>query len=408
MKAVLEVLREFALLGLTSFGGPTAHVAFFRDRFVVARKWLGEAEFADLLALCQFLPGPASSQMGLSIGWKRAGWAGAFAAWFAFTLPSALILTAFGLAILTLGDTVDADAGWLRGLQIAVVAVIAKAVASMWGTLCPARTHQLVALGAAALMLATGVAWMQIAVIAGGAALGLIFFRSADETANVPAGEEDPTGSGRAPNRVGSGRSAGIACLAAFVGLLLGLPALAALFPQNPALAAFASMYQSGALVFGGGHVVLPLLSQEVVEPGWVTREEFLAGYGAAQAVPGPLFAFSAFLGTLVEGPGGPWTMAAVCLVGIFLPAWLLVLGVMPFWGIVVKRPGLRAALAGTNAAVVGLLGSALYDPVWVGAIESARDVVFLVAVAAALLVLRLPPWLVVILAGFGGWLALR
>lgn len=399
MKAALEVLREFAWLGVTSFGGPTAHVAFFRDRFVGVKKWLTEAEFADLLALCQFLPGPASSQLGLSIGWKRAGWAGAFAAWTAFTLPSAVVLTLFGIAVLKYGDSgIDADAGWLRGLQIAVVAVIAKAVTSMWQSLCPGRAHQLIALAAAAVMLAFGIAWMQIVVIIVGALLGLALFRN---------GSGDPTGLGHSPNPVKSGRTIGAVCLAVFFVLLIGLPALAAIFPQNAALASFTAMYRSGALVFGGGHVVLPLLSEEVVNPGWVTREEFLAGYGAAQAVPGPLFTFSAYLGSIIEGPGGPWAMAAICLVGIFLPAWLLVLGVMPFWDSVVRRPGLRAALAGTNAAVVGLLGAALYDPVWVGAIDSARDIVFLIAVAAALLVLRLPAWLVVVAAGVGGWFVL-
>jgi len=411
MKAALEVLREFALLGVTSFGGPSAHVAFFRDRFVVVKKWLTEAEFADLLALCQFLPGPASSQFGLAVGWKRAGWVGAFAAWTAFTLPSAIALTVFGIGVMKFGgEAVSADSGWLRGLQIAVVAVIAKAVVSMWKTLCPGRSHQLIALAAAGVMLSTGVAWMQVVVIIVGALLGLFLFRQPVEQADLTG--RCPTGVDQSANPVGqcpveSGRVVGIVCLIVFFVLLVGLPALATIFPQSSGFASFTAMYRSGALVFGGGHVVLPLLSQEVVDPGWVGREEFLAGYGAAQAVPGPLFTFSAYLGSLIQGPGGPWGMAAICLVGIFLPAWLLVLGVMPFWEAVVRRPGLRAALAGTNAAVVGLLGSALYDPVWVGAVQSARDVVFLIGVAAALLVLRLPAWLVVIAAGIGGWVFL-
>lgn len=394
MKPVLEVFREFLILGLTSFGGPTAHIAFFRDRFVERKKWLTEADFADLLALCQFLPGPASSQFGLSVGWKRAGWAGAFAAWFAFTIPSALLLVLFGLGVMKYGGGLEGGAGWLRGLQIAVVAVIAGAVTSMWKTLCIGRSRQLIALAAAGILLGSGIAWMQLVVIALGAVAGWILFRG------------DQTGLDEGPDPVASstrqGQVSGVVCLVAFFTLLIGLPFLTKIQPGQP-LEAFTAMYRSGSLVFGGGHVVLPLLSQEVVEPGWVGREEFLAGYGAAQAVPGPLFTFSAYLGSLIEGYGGPWGMATICLIGMFLPAWLLVLGLMPFWHSVVKKPGIRAALAGTNAAVVGLLGTALYNPVWVGAVQSTKDVVFLIAVAAALLVLKLPSWAVVIAAGVIG-----
>ncbi|MEM7600284.1 MAG: chromate transporter, partial [Verrucomicrobiota bacterium] len=237
-------------------------------------------------------------------------------------------------------------------------------------------------------------------VIALGALAGLIFLRGETRAS-------ESTGLDEGPNPVKSGYTIGAACLIVFFVLLLGLPLAVRLMPDSPALETLAAMYRSGSLVFGGGHVVLPLLSQEVVDPGWVSREQFLAGYGAAQAVPGPLFTFAAFLGSLIEGPGGAWGMAAVALVGIFLPAWLLVLGVMPFWHRVVARPNIRAALAGTNAAVVGLLGAALYDPVWTGAVGSAKDVVFLIGVAAALLILRLPAWAVVIAAGWAGWLLL-
>lgn len=396
MKNVLEVLREFFLLGLTSFGGPTAHVAFFRDRFVGVKKWLTESEFADQLALCQFLPGPASSQLGLTIGWRRAGWAGALAAWTGFTLPSALALTAFGIGVMAFGGGLE-GAGWLRGLQIAVVVVIANAVTSMWKGLCPGKIHKLIALAAAGIILATSPAWMQIVVIALGAVAGLILLGERKDEA------DDSTGLDEGSNPVKSSYAVGITCLVLFFVLLFGLPLLTKFAPGQP-LEAFTAMYRSGSLVFGGGHVVLPLLSEEVVGPGWVTREEFLAGYGAAQAVPGPLFTFSAFLGSLIEGPGGAWGMALVSLLGIFLPAWLLVMGVMPFWHGAVRRPGVRAALAGTNAAVVGLLGAALYDPVWVGAIQGATDVVFLLGVAAALLVLKWPSWLVVVLAAVAGW----
>ena len=400
MKSVIEVFREFLILGLTSFGGPTAHIAFFRDRFVERKKWLTEAEFADLLALCQFLPGPASSQFGLSVGWKRAGWPGAFAAWIAFTVPSAVLLILFGLGVMKYGGGLEGGAGWLKGLQIAVVAVIAGAVTSMWKTLCTDRPHQLIALTAAAVLLGTGVAWMQLVVIALGAIAGWVLFRG-NLKGERPTGFDDEPGPVESTTR--QGHVAGVVCLAAFFILLLGLPLLAKIQPGQP-LEAFMAMYRSGSLVFGGGHVVLPLLSQEVVEPGWVGREEFLAGYGAAQAVPGPLFTFSGYLGSLIEGPGGPWGMATICLIGIFLPAWLLVLGLMPFWHSVVKRPGIRAALAGTNAAVVGLLGAALYNPVWIGAIQSSKDVVFLIAVAATLLVMKWPPWVVVIAAGVAGY----
>jgi chromate transporter len=401
MKSVLEVFREFLLLGLTSFGGPTAHVAFFRDRFVGAKKWLSEKEFADILALCQFLPGPASSQVGLSIGWHRAGLGGAMAAWFAFTMPSAIALAIFGVAVLSFGAEMEEGAGWLRGLQIAVVVVIAQAVTAMGRSLCPDRTTRLIALAAAAVILATSPAWMQLVVIAVGAVLGLLFLRSREGDSTGLDEKPDPVAS--TESSPSSGRTLGIACLVAFFALLFGLPILNSLVPGSAILETFAAMYRSGSLVFGGGHVVLPLLSEEVVDPGWVTPEQFLAGYGAAQAVPGPLFTFSSYLGTLIEGPLGPWGMAAVALVGIFLPAWLLVLGVMPFWKGLVSRPGVGAALAGTNAAVVGLLLAALYDPVWVAAIRSAVDVVFLIGVAAALLVLRIPVWAVVVAAGMAG-----
>ncbi|MEC5125780.1 chromate efflux transporter [Verrucomicrobiales bacterium BCK34] len=411
MKHFLEILREFTLLGLTSFGGPTAHVAFFRDRFVGVKKWLGESDFADLLALCQFLPGPASSQLGLAIGWRRGGLAGAAAAWIGFTLPSAIALILFGIGVMAVSDGgFDASAGWLRGLQIAVVAVIANAVASMWKSLCPGRSHQFIALAAGAVMLLSEVAWMQLVVIVFGGALGFIFFRK-----SVAAENTDLRGLSERPNPVGNhpvgsvsgSRWFGMACLVVFFSLLFAMPFFVSSGSDNSIFAAFNAMFRSGALVFGGGHVVLPLLSQEVVTPGWLTGEEFLAGYGAAQAVPGPLFTFAAYLGSIMEGVGGPWLMGAVCLVGIFLPAWLLVLGVLPFWGDLVKKPSLRAALIGTNAAVVGLLGAALYSPVWTKSITSTNDVVFLTGVAALYFVAKLPVWLVVILAGLAGWVFL-
>lgn len=409
MNQTVAVFREFLLLGFTAFGGPTAHVAFFRERFVASKSWLTEAEFADLLALCQFLPGPASSQLGLSIGWKRAGWPGAFAAWFAFTTPSAIALTLFAIGVMAFGGRMDSEAGWLRGLQIAVVAVIANAVGSMWSVLCPNVQTRLIALASAAVILGTSASWMQLVVIGAGALAGLLLL-SPEPAALVapPRGNVSATPSKASlsqPQPRGNSGTVGAFCLILFASFLVALPLAAKTWPNHAALDLFNAMYRSGSFVFGGGHVVLPLLSQETVGPGWVSAEEFLAGYGAAQAVPGPLFTFSSYLGALVQGPGGPFAMSAVGLVGIFLPAWLLVLGVMPFWHRLVAQAGIRAALAGTNAAVVGLLGAALYSPVWIGAIQSRGDVVFLIGVAAALLVLKLPPWAVVIAAGWVGWL---
>lgn len=405
MKTVVEILREFFLLGLTSFGGPTAHVAFFRDRFVGVKKWLSEKEFADLLALCQFLPGPASSQLGFAIGWKKGGLAGAFAAWLGFTIPSAVALILFGIGVMTFALELGDGAGWLKGLQIAVVLVIAKALYSMWVSLCPGKWHQIIAIVAAGVMIATDVAAMQLVVIAMGAVAGCLLFRQ--------AAIEEATGLDEAPNPVRSGSSTrkfGLVCLVAFFVTLFGLPFLAASAPENTALNAFNAMYRSGSLVFGGGHVVLPLLHEEVVTKGLVDSSQFVAGYGATQAVPGPLFTFSAYLGSLTEGPGGPWGMGMLCLVGIFLPAWLLVLGVMPFWESVVRRPLLRAALIGTNAAVVGLLLVALINPVLSSALRATDQVsflLFLLGTAILYLILKVPVWAVVILAGVAGWIFL-
>ncbi len=397
MNNVFSVLREFFQLGLTSFGGPSAHIAFFRERFVEKLKWLTDQEFADLLALCQFLPGPASSQFGLAVGWKKAGWTGALAAWIGFTLPSAMVMAGFGVILVSLGGEDVANAGWLRGLQIAVVIVIAKAVWSMAQSLCPDKARQLIALYGMAMMLYLDASWAQILVIAFGAIFGWAFVKL------------DQTGVDRTPLPVESKkkpyRIVGGVCLGLFAVLLCGLPLLQKAMPDSRPLEAFDAMYRSGALVFGGGHVVLPLLSEEVVDTGWVTTQEFMAGYGAAQAVPGPLFTFSAFLGSVMEAEINPWLMATLCLVGIFLPAWLLVLGVMPFWESLVNRPGLRKALAGTNAVVVGLLGAALYDPVWTGTIRGSADIIFLLGVAAVMLVLKWPAWLVVVLSGVAGWL---
>jgi chromate transporter len=382
-RGAFEVLRAFLALGLTSFGGPVAHLGYFRQEFVARRRWIDEQAYADLVALCQFLPGPASSQVGIALGLSRAGLPGAFAAWTGFTLPSAvaLVLFAYGLGALegALGT------GWLHGLKIAAVAVVAQAVWGMARTLCPDRERATLAVAAAVLTLAIPSAWGQLGAIALGGAAGLALFRSAP---NATAGALP----------VPIGRGFALACLVAFATLLVGLPLLAAAVSSH-ALALVDSFYRSGSLVFGGGHVVLPLLQAEVVPPGWTTNDAFLAGYGAAQAVPGPLFTFAAYLGAVMTpGPSG-WLGAALCLGAVFLPSFLLVIGALPFWASLRGHPRAQAALRGVNAAVVGLLLAAFYDPVWTSAILRPAD--FAIAAAAFLLLAlwRTPPWLVVLLA---------
>jgi chromate transporter len=374
-------------LGLTSFGGPVAHLGYFRDEFVVRRRWLGDAAYADLVALCQFLPGPASSQVGIATGLSRAGLPGAFAAWLGFTLPSALAMILFAYGVDALGDT--GGAGWLRGLKIVAVAVVAQAVWGMARTLSPDRERATLTVAAAAIVLFSPTALGQIAAILLGAVIGAVFMR----------GDERPIETHLA---VPIGRRAALVSLALFLALLLGLPVLAAA-SDSMALRLFDSFYRAGSLVFGGGHVVLPLLQAEVVDPGWVTRDAFVAGYGAAQAVPGPLFTFAAYLGAmLIPEPDGV-AGALLCLIAIFLPSFLLVIGALPFWEVVRRRPQAQAALRGVNAAVVGLLLAALYDPVWISGIRSPVD--FALAVAALLLLAawKLPPWLVVVVTAVVG-----
>jgi chromate transporter len=371
-----EVFRTFLILGLTSFGGPVAHLGYFRRAFVEQKKWLDEADYAGIVGLCQFLPGPASSQTGFCIGLQRAGWLGGLAAWVGFTLPSAIIM--FGFA--AYGGLFDHSA-WARhalhGLQLAAVAVVAQAVWVMARGLCPdwpRRTLAVVALGV--MILAPGTAG-QISVLLGGALAGLALCKP-------------PVASLAEPDKVLS-RRAGAVCLAAFFGLLAAafLPFAAHL----PALAA--AFYRTGALVFGGGHVVLPLLHDAIVSPGWVPAPQFLAGYGLAQAMPGPLFTVAAFLGAVSFGGSG-LAGAAAALLGIFLPGLLLAAGVLPFWHQLRRNTALSAALMGVNAAVVGLLGYALLMLVFAGAIGHWFDGVIVAAALAALIAGRAPPILVV------------
>jgi chromate transporter len=378
----LTVFLAFLRLGLTSFGGPVAHLGYFRAEFVERRRWLDEAAFTDIIALCQFLPGPASSQVGISIGIMRIGLPGAFAAWLGFTTPSALAMIAFGYGVALLGNV--AQAPWLHGLKIVAVAVVAQAVWSMARTLCPDRVRATMAVGAAVLVLALPNAIGQIGAIVLGALIGWRFL----PPATVAIGA-------RLAIRIA--RPLAVAALVLFALLLGGLPILAAASDSH-VVALVDSFYRSGSLVFGGGHVVLPLLQRAVVPPGWIGNDAFLAGYGAAQAMPGPLFTFSAYLGTVMQpGPTG-WLGGLICLLAIYLPSFLLLIGVLPFWDALRRRAGMQSALKGVNAAVVGLLLAALYTPVWTSAILNPADFALGIAAFLALVFWRLPPWLVVVL----------
>jgi chromate transporter len=382
-----EVLAAFFRLGLTSFGGPVAHLGYFREEFVHRRRWLDDKSYADLVALCQFLPGPASSQVGIAIGLLRGGYAGALAAWIGFTLPSAVAMVLFGYGVGALGNA--AGSGWLHGLKVAAVAVVAQAVLGMARTLAPDRARATLAVVAAIIALGAPSSWGQIGAIALGGIVGALLLRGGEEIAPAAL-----------PLHVS--RALGALLLAVFFALLIGLPLLAAAIPSQ-ALKDFDAFYRAGSLVFGGGHVVLPLLQASVVPPGWVDNDAFLAGYGAAQAVPGPLFTFAAYLGTVMGPPPNGWIGAAICLIAIFLPSFLLVIGALPFWEQLRRRPVAQASLRGVNATVVGLLLAALYQPVWTVGITDAAD--FALAVAAFLLLFmwQTPPWLVVILSAAAG-----
>jgi chromate transporter len=382
--SALEVWRVFLKLGLTSFGGPVAHLGYFRREFVVRRAWLDERAYADLVALCQFLPGPASSQTGFAIGLMRAGYLGGLAAWAAFTLPSAIAMTLFAYGEGALNG--PAGDGLIHGLKLVAVAIVAQAVLGMARSLTPDRPRAAIAVLSLILMALAPAAWAQIAVILLGALAGLILCRTGGEVSL--AAVEAPMS-----------RRAAIV----FAGLTFALLALS-FAPVPPGAAALAAaFYRSGALVFGGGHVVLPLLRTAVVDPGWVSANAFLAGYGAAQAVPGPLFTFAAYLGAVAGvGPGGV-AGAALALVAIFAPGLLLLMAVLPFWNGLRTLSNARAAMAGVNAAVVGLLASALYDPVWTGAVRGPTDFAIAAAGFVALIVWRAPPLIVVILTAAAG-----
>lgn len=385
----LEVLRAFLRLGLTSFGGPIAHLGYFREEFVARRKWIDDASFVDLVALSQFLPGPASSQVGFALGLGRAGWRGGLAAWAGFTLPSALLLFLFACGASFL--SAPWATGMLRGLKLVAVAIVAQAVWGMARTLCPDRQRAAIGLLGAAVVSAGFTSLRQVLAIVLGGVAGLLFCRREDA---------QPSGTLSVP----ASRTAAVACLALFALLLVGLQIASRVWPRSP-LGLFEAFYRSGALVFGGGHVVLPLLRGAVVVPGWVTDDSFLAGYGAAQAVPGPLFTFSAYLGA-VAMPSHALAGAAIALVGIFMPGMLVLAGTLPFWDAFRRKRWAQAAMMGINASVVGILGAALYDPVFATAVHGHADFVIALGCFVLLVSWRLPPLAVVALGAAAGVVA--
>jgi chromate transporter len=382
----LEVLLVFLKLGVTCFGGPIAHIGYFREEFVVRRRWLDEQAYADVVGLCQFLPGPASSQVGFALGLMRAGYRGGLAAWTGFTLPSAIALVLFAYGAGALGGPIGI--GLLHGLKLVAVAIVAQAVWGMARTLCPDRERASIAVVAALIILFSTSSIAQIAAILLGGIAGLWLCQSAP-----------PPSTGHVAVPVS--RTVGLAALTAFFLLLVGLPVLRSL-GISQGVAHFEAFYRSGALVFGGGHVVLPLLREAFVTPGWVSDDAFLAGYGAAQAVPGPLFTFAAYLGAVVS-PSHGLAGAALGLIAIFLPGVLILMGTLPFWESFRKRADAQAIMRGVNAAVVGLLAAALYNPVWTSSIKTPGDFGIALVGFVLLTVWRAPPLVVVIISALGG-----
>lgn len=388
-ESIWHVFLIFLRLGLTAFGGPIAHLGYFRTEFVTRRQWLDDRSYADLVALCQFLPGPASSQVGMALGLGRAGWSGLFAAWAGFTLPSAIVLILFALGVAS--NSALADSGWAQGLKVVAVAVVAQAVWGMARSLCPDRPRAGIAFLAALLTLAIPSSVGQITAIVLSGFLG----RWAVDAFSAP---------GTQAHAYPISRKFGVFALALFLLLLLILPLWAAASGSSVAVL-IEGVYRSGALVFGGGHVVLPLLQASVVPNDLVSNAEFLAGYGAAQAVPGPLFTFAAYLGALADSPLKGWSGGIVLLITIFVPALLVLVAALPFWERLRHRAGIQCVMAGVNAGVVGILLSALYDPVWTSAIHNSRDFGLALAAFGLLTVGRVPPVVVVTLGAAGGWL---
>jgi chromate transporter len=381
LSTLFELFWIFLRLGLTSFGGPIAHLGYFHNEFVTRRKWFDELAYADLVALCQFLPGPASSQVGMAIGMNRAGVLGAMVAWVGFTLPSAIILVLFGLGITKYA--VNLEAGWLHALKVAAVAVVAQAIWAMGVKLCPDKERLAIAALACAAVLMIPSAWAQILVLVMSGIAGVYFLRNLTQLPHVPI-------------KSNLSKKMGVWFLSVFALLLLALP-LAARISQDQSVKLFDSFYRAGSLVFGGGHVVLPFLQSEVVPAGWVSENLFMAGYGAAQAIPGPLFTFSAYLGAVSNIPPSGWLGAFICLIAAFLPSFLLILGALPFWEKMRTYPKMRFAMLGINAAVVGLLMSAFYHPVWTSGILNVKDFALALVAFVFLTFFKVPSWAIVI-----------
>ncbi|WP_039944276.1 chromate transporter [Thermicanus aegyptius] len=384
LKPLLEVLAVSTKLGLTSFGGPIAHLGYFYDEYIRRRKWMDERSYTDLVALCQFLPGPASSQVGIGIGVMRAGLWGGVAAWIGFTLPSAiaLVLFAFLLRAFDIGNS-----GWIHGLKLVAVAIVAHALLGMGQKLTPDRNRVTIAIMATTITLLWQAAVSQIVILVMAGLIGLFLYKE-NKIPELPE------------IRVPIPRYVAVSSLILFFGLLFGLPLIRSLSSFHW-VAVFDSFYRAGSLVFGGGHVVLPLLEREVVPTGWLSEEAFLAGYGATQAVPGPLFTFAAYLGAIMGG----WLGATVATIGIFLPAFLLVIGIMPFWDSLRRKPNIQGALIGVNAAVVGILLAALYDPMMTSSIQKPVDFALVSILFILLVFWKTPPWIVVITGALGGTL---
>ncbi|MGG3467923.1 chromate transporter [Neobacillus pocheonensis] len=383
IKSLVEILLVSTKLGLTSFGGPIAHLGYFYEEYVKRKKWIDEKSYADLVALCQFLPGPASSQVGIGIGVIRGGFLGGILAFIGFTAPSMLVLIFFALILQGLEIN---DAGWIHGLKIVAVAVVSQAIFGMAPKLTPDIQRKAIALVALASTLLWQTSVMQVGIIVFAAVAGFVIYKQHQED-DEPANIHFPL----------SHRFA-VICLALFFGLLIVLPILRTITSANW-IVVFDSFYRSGSLVFGGGHVVLPLLEKEFVPAHWLTKEEFLAGYGAAQAVPGPLFTFAAYIGAVING----WRGGIFATVAIFLPAFLLIFGTLPFWNSLRRNPKIKGALMGVNAAVVGILIAALYNPIWTSSIQSSKDFAFAAVLFSMLVYWKLPPWVIVITGAVGG-----
>ncbi|MCR8850327.1 chromate transporter [Rossellomorea sp. SC111] len=382
LKTLMEILIISTRLGFTSFGGPVAHLGYFHEEYVRRRKWMDEKSYADLVALCQFLPGPASSQVGMGIGIMRAGVLGGIVSFLGFTLPSVVALVLFALVLQGMGVT---DAGWIHGLKIVAVAVVGHAILGMAQKLTPDLKRKAIALFALVVILIWQTAISQVAVILLSALIGFLLYKrhASDQESKV---------------KIPISRRLAVICLMIFFGLLILLPIMREA-TTSEWVALFDSFYRSGSLVFGGGHVVLPLLEREFVPTGWLTEEQFLAGYGAAQAVPGPLFTFAAYIGAVISG----WKGGMLATVAIFLPAFLLITGALPFWDSLRRNPKIKGALMGVNAAVVGILTAAFYHPIFTSSILVPVDFAFAAILFSMLVFWKLPPWMVVIAGALGG-----